>query len=179
MIIIVHVEAAVGVIETIYERLGPYYMQAWFESDVRNILEDSARIRFANQGGPEVGGAWADLHPATERIRESMGLPGKRPINIRRGGMSNYIFNSNGEIVTFKSGSYAWRWPHGTSSTSGNLRDKLKTAQRGGGSAGTAPPRPVLALSGQDVINIAFSLAANVVAGPTGSATIFPGGSFS
>lgn len=105
-----------------------------------------------------------------------MGFPGEHPINVRTGQMKRHILGSPGEVIDFKSGAYAWRWPHGTSSTSGSLRDKLKVAQRGGGSAGTAPPRPVIGLTGNDVLNITSSLAANVIA--PGS-YIVPGASFS
>lgn len=135
-------------------KLEPAQMGVWLNTYVEPYLQQRAGQRFANEGDDAVG-AWAPLKPATEGIRASQGYGSSHPINRRSGELENYIRNTPAALTINPAGAVL-TYP-GTP-PSGELADKVSTAQSGRGFPATVP-RPVLGLGTTDVAGVLTMLA--------------------
>lgn len=131
----------------------------WMRDDLHDFLEKRASERFANEGD-DASGAWAPLKPATWVQRARKGFAPAHPINVRTHDLQRFILGSAGSVVG--AGTWNYIWPDDP--PSGELMDKMQTAQTGRARPSTVP-RPVVALGAGDYSNIVESLAAFIVDG--------------
>lgn len=139
------------------QKLGPQGLTAFLSMTVFPYLMKRAKQRFADEGDSAVG-KWAPLAPATEVIRQQMGYGGAHPINVRTGELERYI--TQGSVTSSVQASPMGAFlQHPSSSPSGKLKSKLKTAQKGDPKFGRSgvPPRPVL---GMDEVDLGFIITA-------------------
>jgi len=130
--------------------LSPVGMAFFLTTDVGPYLRLRAASRFA-QEGDSVSGPWAPLAPITQQIREAnpdWPVGPSHPINKRTGELEHYITHSTPEVFPNTLGAslrYPGRPP------SGELAEKVETAQRGKKSPPTLP-RPVLGIDETDIL---------------------------
>jgi hypothetical protein len=137
--------------------LSPTGLAAFLYGSVGEWVKGRAEKRFINEGD-DVSGQWTPLAQATVDIREAEGFGGAHPINKRTGQLEEYI--TRGAIsVTTTQGQGVMRYP--ASSTGGELRDKIKTAQQGQQFPKT-PARPVLGLNETDLSTVLTMLAFHI-----------------
>lgn len=127
--------------------LAPQSMAFFLSNYVEPQLHRRARERFRKEGD-EVSGKWAALRPATQAIRGSMGYGESHPINVRTGQMENFITAAPGQINVGVMGGASLTLPG--SEPTGQLEEKIRTAQMGKDSPDTVP-RPVLGLGVRDL----------------------------
>lgn len=124
-------------------------------------LKERAIQRFHNEGDDAVG-MWAPLKEATKNIRSSMGFSPDHPINVRTGGLEDFI--TKGEPEVMATGNVAVLMMPGPSS--GHMLDKLRVAQIGSDVPNTVP-RPVVGLDHSDLVAtltmFAFNLQEDIV----------------
>ena len=116
--------------------------------------------RFAHQGDVAGGGTgpfgdWADLAPATVRIREANGYDGDGPINVRDGSMLDALINQYD--IEAAMGEASMTIPG--NSIDNVTANKIKTAQMGNPTNqipgfGPTPPRPVLSLNETNAVEV-------------------------
>jgi hypothetical protein len=135
--------------------ISPPSLAGWLSTEMTPFLRHRARMRFAAEGDDTVG-RWHPLRESTNEIRESMGYPRAHPINRRSGELEDYIVNSPADVRVAGVGAEL-TFP-GVSPGSGELEDKVWTAQEGRGFGGThvdrdphTIPRPVLGLGAPDL----------------------------
>lgn len=104
-----------------------------------------AAERFAAEGD-EASGTWQPLKDATVEIREKAGFPGEHPINKRTGELEAFMTRGNIDY-TIQGNAASMFFP---GRTSGELAEKVKTAQRGKEKPATVA-RPVAAVSAVDM----------------------------
>jgi hypothetical protein len=143
------VEALLGKLDT---ALNPVAIAAFLGATVDPHIRRRARDRFQAEGDDAVG-KWLPLTPATQQIRAQMGYGASHPINVRSGQLQDYIVDAPNQIQVSPIG--ATLIMPGPAPT-GQLADKVRTAQRGSPD-GRTPPRPVIGMSEQD---LAFVLTA-------------------
>jgi hypothetical protein len=129
--------------------LSPPAIAQLLGGPVQEYVKRRAAQRFANEGD-DVVGAWAPLQPATQAIRAQEGYGADGPINRRTDELMNYIVGSPGRTVMHSLGA-TLTYP-GNPPT-GETKAKVQTAQIGKPYPQT-PPRPVLGLGEQDLIEI-------------------------
>jgi hypothetical protein len=134
-------------------------MGDWMRGDLHDYLVQRASDRFTNEGD-DASGPWAPLSNATEAIRASRGFPPAHPINVRTHDLQRFILGSAGSVVG--AGTWQFQWPGDP--PSGELVDKMETAQLGRVNPSTVA-RPVIALGVRDFNDIMDSLAAFLVDG--------------
>ena len=117
------------------------------------ILEERAKARFANEGGEEVGGAWAALRPYTVEKRGSA-----HPINVRTGQMRDHILQREPDAMPNSLGGSLWFPKRGGSA---KALAKVKTAQMGDEKSRTVA-RPVLGVSAKDMELILVATALHI-----------------
>lgn len=127
-------------------KLDPAFMGAWLQTEVGPYLSQRAKARFGGEGD-DVVGQWAPLSPATQNIRASQGFSAAHPINNRTGELENYITNTPAAVSINPAGA-TLTYP-GTP-PSGELADKVSTAQSGRAVPNTVP-RPVLGVNTTDL----------------------------
>ena len=130
-------------------KLAPPNIAAFLHVEVDPYLAMRAANRFSNEGD-DVTGPWAPLQPATQAIRSSQGFGASHPINVRTGELERYIVNSGGDTSVNPAGA-TLTFPG--SPASGELADKVQTAQSGRGVPPTVP-RPVLGLNQNDLLAV-------------------------
>jgi hypothetical protein len=130
-------------------KLLPPNIGAFLKGSVEPFLEMRAQQRFAGEGD-DVSGPWAPLQPATQVIRASQGYGADHPINRRTGQLENYIANSGG-AVSFNPAGATLTYPGAPAS--GELADKVQTAQVGRTNPSTVP-RPVLDMNNNDLLAV-------------------------
>jgi hypothetical protein len=135
-------------------KLLPPNIAAFLHVEVDPYLAQRAANRFANEGD-DVVGAWPQLQPGTQAIRASQGFGDSHPINVRTGELERYIVSSGGAVATDPSGAEL-TFPGAPAS--GELADKVQTAQAGRGVPPTVP-RPVLGLNQNDLLAVLTSTA--------------------
>lgn len=138
-------------------KLFPPNVATWLMTRVDPFLRVRAGDRFANEGD-DVVGKWAPLKPATETIRMNSGYGPSHPINRRTGELENYIVHSGGGVTVHPAGA-TLTFPG--SPASGELEDKVRTAQSGRSVPNTVP-RPVLGLNTRDLAAILTMLALEI-----------------
>jgi hypothetical protein len=134
------------------QTLAPMHITLYLAQVLRPYLQKKAEARFLSEGDAAVGGQWAPLSEATERIRESKGLGGAHPINVRTGQLQNFVTTTGDVYPNALSAVLAmpgWKGKGGSQ----ELVDKVETAQLGNENG--APPRPVLGL---DIADLSFAL---------------------
>lgn len=146
------------VIDTLDHRLE-FEIGDWMRDDLHDFLVNRANQRFASEGDDAVG-PWAPLKTATETIRASLGYPPAHPINVRTHDLQNFLSGAPGNVVG--AGTWQFDWPG--DAPSGELEDKMQTAQLGRVTPNTVP-RPVIGLGVTDYNEIMDSLAAFLVDG--------------
>lgn len=134
-------------------------MGDWMRNDLHDHLVRRAANRFASEGD-DASGPWAPLTPGTEAIRTRRHFPPAHPINIRTHDLQRFILGAAGNVIG--AGTWQFQWPGDP--PSGDLVDKMQTAQSGSVNPRTVP-RPVVALGVQDYNEILDSLAAFIVDG--------------
>lgn len=156
--IVVDVKDVNAAIDIIDDRLQNQ-LGHWMRDDLHDLLEKRASERFASEGD-DASGAWAPLKPATWVQRVRKGFSPAHPINVRTHDLQNFILGSSGSVVG--AGTWNYIWPGDP--PSGELMDKMQTAQRGRARPNTVP-RPVVALGAGDYGKIVDSLSAFIVDG--------------
>jgi hypothetical protein len=137
-------------------KLGPQGLNAFLSMTIFPYLLNRAKERFQNEGD-DVVGKWTPLAPATEVIRQSMGLGGAHPINVRTGELERYITqgSATAAVQSYPGGSVL---QHPASKPQGKLKNKVQVAQRGDPKfARGVPARPVLGMNESD---FGFTMAA-------------------
>jgi len=130
--------------------LSPVGMAFFMNTEVGPYLRARAASRFAREGD-DVSGQWEPLKPVTQLIREEnpdWPVGPTHPINKRTGELEHYITHSTPETWPTTVGAttqYPGRPP------SGELAEKVETAQRGRVSPSTVP-RPVLGVNETDIL---------------------------
>lgn len=134
--------------------ISPLSAGMWLSGQMSPFLVRRAQQRFANEGDDAVG-RWLPLRESTEELRANSGFPRDHPINRRTGELEEYITSGGNDVALTAMGA---RLTMPGSAASGELHDKVATAQEGRGFGGSrAPsephtvPRPVLGLSGTDL----------------------------
>ena len=153
------VERAVTKLELL---LGSEGLAAFLGGTIGPYLRERTQQRFANEGD-DVVGPWAPLQPATVAIREAsmFNIGGEHPINRRSGELEDWV--TEGNYFPYPTGVGAsMQYP--SKKPSGELRDKLQTAQ-GGRAEPRTVPRPVLGLNEKDLLFAITALAAAVEVG--------------
>lgn len=130
---------------------------AWLTAEVQPYLQERLKQRFDAEGD-DVVGKWVPLTAATEAIRTSQGFPAAHPINDRTGELRNYLLNTPGAVNMSPAG--ATLTMPGTPA-SGELADKLKTAQSGRDNPLTVP-RPVLGMNEADLAAVLTMMATEI-----------------
>lgn len=146
-------------------------LMMFHETITQEWLRHRARDRFTKEGGPEVGGQWAELTESRGDIREHAGFPREHPINHAEGELEDFITGGANEF-TFGAEWATFFMPGRTRSKS--LTGKMERAQRGapaghpmpvgGRGAGTkaspspTPPRPVVGMDAVDMVHLTTSL---------------------
>lgn len=139
--------------------LGSEGLAMFLGGTVGPYLRERTQNRFANEGD-DVTGPWAPLHPATVAIREASfyNIGGEHPINRRSGELEDWV--TQGNYFPYPTGVGAsMQYP--SKEPSGELRDKLETAQKGRKNPNTVP-RPVLGVNEKDLLFVMAALAAAV-----------------
>lgn len=134
--------------------LGVDMMGEFLGVNLTQYVQGRAEARFSTEGD-DVTGPWLPLNPATVEIREGLGYPGDHPINNRTGDLENYITKSQSQMSA-TGGSVIMTYPG--AAPSGELLDKVQTAQSGKGDPNT-PPRPVLGFNEADLIYVLSEIA--------------------
>lgn len=139
-----------------------------FGEQVANYLDDRAAYRFAYEGD-DASGNWAQLAPTTERIRASLGYGPDGPINIRTSEMFDHVVYTDA-INAIPGGVQVTKPDPGR--IKGVLAMKLETAQMGRADnpmfpGSSTPPRPVVALSERDTVDIMAKLQLYIMATTT------------
>lgn len=134
--------------------LSPPGLSAFLGTEVGPYLQKRAKARFAEEGD-DASGKWAPLKPATIQIRESMNY-GSGPINVRTGELENWVTQGNWDAYPTGYGA-SLKYPGNT--PSGELADKVETAQAGRKYPSTVP-RPVLATNETDMLFVLTAFAA-------------------
>lgn len=128
---------------------GPM-LSAFLGTQMLPYLQERAQRRFSNEGD-SASGMWAPLKESTVNIREAEGFPGPHPINKRGGQLERWITGAGADFAADPEGALMM-WPKAAST--GKLKDKITTAQRGGP---RTVPRPVVAV---DMADMAFLMSA-------------------
>lgn len=131
----------------------------WMRGDLHDHLVDRTADRFANEGD-DMSGPWAPLTAGTEAIRARRGFPPAHPINVRTHDLQRFLLGAQGNVVG--AGTWQFIWPGDP--PSGELMDKMETAQLGRANPRTVA-RPVVGLGVSDYNDIMDSLAAFLVDG--------------
>lgn len=127
--------------------LEPTGVGGFLSTSVDPWLRQRSSDRFANEGDDAVG-QWLPLGQATQEIRASLGYGAAHPINRRTGELENYIVHTESR-VEMNTGGATLTYPG--ADTSGELENKVRTAQSGKQGNPYTPPRPVLGLSSRDL----------------------------
>lgn len=144
------VDTVTKLLDELEENTTEPRLNNWLDDRVKPFIRRRISNRFQIEGD-DASGRWAPLRETTARIRARLGYGAQRPINIRTGSLYAHVMSNRTHLATLT-------FPD-TSATSGKLREKLATAQKGGkgkqsknmiGPTAPAPPRPVLALSSVD-----------------------------
>lgn len=136
------------------QKLSPPSMAAFLMTHVDPYLRKRAGDRFQGEGD-DATGQWAPLTAATQSIRAQQGYGADHPINRRTGELENYIRNSPSGVTAHPAGA-TLTFPG--AQPSGELADKLTTAQQGRVAPNTVP-RPVLAISTTDLAAVLTAMA--------------------
>lgn len=133
--------------------LSPVGLAAWLGVTVTPYLRQRIAARFAAEGD-DVSGGWLPLAEATREIRSAAGFGAAGPINRRTGELENYL-TSTPDLLTIDGLGATLTYPG--RGASGELADKMRTAQEGGAYKGgvkgsNAPARPVLGMNERDTI---------------------------
>lgn len=137
-----HMQQAVGMTE-----LGQF-----LRDDIDPYLRGRIAARFAGEGD-DVVGQWLPLAASTVGIRQSRGLGGAHPINVRTHMMKDFLVTKPGDIKL--SGLEATLTSPGPGDP---LTDqKIRTAQQGKSYPNT-PPRPVIGVNTVDLDYIHIQL---------------------
>lgn len=133
--------------------LSPASISMFMEREEHAWFRERMNNRFMSEGD-DASGNWLPLSPATEAIRDSQGYGAAHPINRRTGELQGFVTDSH--AVSVQGDTVVLTIPG--EDPSGELGDKLATAQQGRGFGGcTAPstphtvPRPVLAMNEVDL----------------------------
>lgn len=139
--------------------LSPPGLGAFLGTSIGPYLTRRAKERFSSEGD-DASGPWAPLKPYTVQVREEGNWPvsGEHPINRRTGELENWVVGSGWDAYPTAAGA-TLRFP-GTK-PSGELRDKVQTAQHGRTNPSTVP-RPVLAVNETDLLFTLTAFAAAV-----------------
>jgi hypothetical protein len=136
---------------------NPVAIAGFLGSTVDPYLRGRGRRRFSEEGD-DVTGKWVPLSPATQAIRADLGYGADHPINVRTGELERYINDSPNQLSAH---------PWGASLTlpgnppTGDLADKVMTAQQGSTSSTSGrpiPPRPVLGMNQKDTMAVLLLL---------------------
>jgi hypothetical protein len=136
------------------EAFTPQVLASFLGAEVGPFLRERAQARFAAEGD-SASGKWAPLKPVTVDIRLSMNYGGEHPINRRTGELENWVVGSGWNAYPMGGGA-ALQFPGNT--PSGELVDKVQTAQKGRANPNTQP-RPILAIDETDVLQVTTLLA--------------------
>jgi len=139
------------------QKLSPVNVSAFLMTRVDPFVRARATDRFRGEGD-DVVGAWAPLRPATEVIRANQGFGAAHPINRRTGELEDYISNTPGSVTAHPFG--ATLTAPGTPA-SGELLDKVRTAQAGVANPPTVP-RPVMGLNERDLAAVLTMMALEI-----------------
>lgn len=127
--------------------LNPVAIAAFLGADVDPYIRTRARQRFRDEGD-DVSGKWAPLHEATWQWRSNIpGISPEHPINRRTGELETYITESPHNLNYHTVGAtliMPGKKP------SGELKDKVTTAQSGRADPNTQP-RPVIGMNERDL----------------------------
>lgn len=135
--------------------LSPIALVGFMEAAVGPFMLGRIANRF-EQEGDDASGVWQPLQESTNQIREQMGYPPAHPINVRSGELKEFTTSSARSAAE----------PFGASVTipdaqpTGELYDKLVTAQQGASQTGyrPTPARPVLAMDATDLAVVLMQL---------------------
>lgn len=156
----VDVKDVMRLIDTL-DRLLDVEIGHWMRDDLQDYLVNRASGRFTSEGD-DASGAWAPLKPSTEVTRARHGFSPAHPINVRTHDLQNFILGASGSVVG--AGTWQFIWPGDP--PSGDLVDKMQTAQTGSVNPSTVP-RPVIALGAKDYNEILDSLTVFMMNGLT------------
>ncbi|AMS02313.1 hypothetical protein SEA_GOURDTHYMES_20 [Gordonia phage GourdThymes] len=139
-------------IKAYQDRVEGASLAAFMQGFAAPLLQDRAHDRFEGEGD-SASGKWKPLQPSTIARREKAGqVPIK--INDRTGTMRAWVENAQGRITAVKYAAVL-EWP-GTPSNR-TVGKKLKVAQMGLPTPYT-PPRPVVAIEGEDLLTILVAM---------------------
>jgi hypothetical protein len=130
----------------------------FLQDRVYPAMEERARRRFASGGDESVGGAWAALKPATQEIRDKGGFGRTGPINVRTGELKRHVLSQAPDVVPMPGGGTLYFPRRGGS---GDVMDKMQTAQSGSPDPRTVP-RPVVGVSAFDMELILVALGVHI-----------------
>jgi hypothetical protein len=137
--------------------LSPAGLEAFLLTDGLEFFRLRARSRFREEGDDAVG-KWAPLHPATVDIRRKDGYGGEHPINIRTGGLYEFITQTVPFAVA--GGDFAFMsFPANIENR--KMREKLIQAQAGNAFGdNNSPARPVVGANETDLAGLLNRLGA-------------------
>lgn len=136
-------------------------LQAFMRNQVDTYLRQRADQRFRSEGDAAVGGTWDPLKESTEWFRRRQGFPAQHPINQRTGELREFVTKTPGSVAGV-AGGFQLTLPGET--PTGELYDKLATAQQGRGNPATEA-RPVLGIDMIDGVSIGVALIEYMFAG--------------
>lgn len=150
-------------IEHMTEAMAPVGLIRYFGEVMLPFLKRRATERFA-QEGDSASGKWQALRPATQEIRAGnpqWGVGPAHPINKRTGELENYITNNIADAQPLAGLGAEMKYPGRPAS--GELFDKVKTAQRGNLGTPRTIMRPVAVVGAEDLLFFHDSLAAYIM----------------
>ena len=126
--------------------LNPIAIAGFLGAQVDPYIRTRARQRFRDEGD-DVTGKWAPLQEATWNWRMNDGYPPEHPINKRTGELEDYVTQSPHDLHYHTIGAVL-TMPG--IRPSGELKDKVTTAQSGRADPNTRP-RPVIGMNERDL----------------------------
>ena len=126
--------------------LNPIAIAGFLGAQVDPYIRTRARQRFRDEGD-DVTGKWAPLQEATWNWRMNNGYPPEHPINRRTGELEEYVTQSRSDLNYHTVGAVL-KMPGDP--PSGELKDKVTTAQSGRADPNTQP-RPVIGMNERDL----------------------------
>lgn len=160
-------------LNSVHSAVDTEAMTDFLTQDVNEHLVDRILARFQYEGDV-ASGDWKPLAESTQQIRRELGYPASGPVNERTTDMETFLLSGTFDMLLDGVGA--------TLIVPGPINDpvlekKIRTAQEGSNDnplpgTGPTPPRPVLALDDQDVVEIMSLLQVFIVGRITGGGAL-------
>lgn len=125
------------------------------------LLQLYAKNRFENEGQNTLGtavGKWDPLRPYTQQDRKMHGFPPKHPINVRTGGLKDWITGAPGMQVAQE----LFIWPAKLPPNRSSMHFAYACAQTGRKRSGPHRPRKIAAVGQYEAESFAAMMARRI-----------------